>query len=212
MRQPLPEHISLADFTAWERLQTERFEWIDGVVVRCEGGSDEHACIITNLISALHIAVAYGPCFVRGSDRKLIPRDAEGNDLGSFYADLFVSCSPQDRRSNAAHFPRLVVEVVSPHVGAEFTSKKEAYLRSAKLVDYLVVDSTRRYVVRYSWPESGDDRTRLVTAEYRRGPVHLPSLGLEISFDAIYADTNVPAILHPIRIDDAIEDEIALDS
>ena len=78
MNQPLPENISLADFLTWERAQSDRYEWIDGTVVRCAGGTDEHAAISSNLNAAFHAAVGSGPCFVRGSDRKLVPRDASG--------------------------------------------------------------------------------------------------------------------------------------
>jgi Uma2 family endonuclease len=210
MNQPQPENISLADFLTWEQLQTDRYEWADGTVTRCAGGSFEHATIISNLNATFHAATGSGPCFVQGSDRKLVPRDVDGNDLGSLYADLFVSCAPEDRRGDAAHFPTLVIEVLSPHVGAEFTRKKEAYLGSARLMDYYIIDSTRRYVFRYAWQPTANGR-RLVTAEYRRGPVPVTTLGLAVTFDQIYAGTNVPAILHPIRSDDEEDAEVILD-
>ena len=212
MNQPLPENISLADFLTWEQQQSDRYEWIDGSVVRCAGGTYEHATIISNLNALFHTVTSGTPCFVQGSDRKLVPRDTGGNDLGSFYADLFVSCAPEDRRDDAAHLPTLVVEVLSPHIGAEFTRKKEAYLASARLTDYLIVDSTRRYVFRYAWLSLPTGARRLVTAEYRRGPVTASLFGLAITFDQIYAGTNVPAILHPVRSDDEEEDsEVILD-
>jgi Uma2 family endonuclease len=210
MNRAQPENISLAEFLTWEQQQQDRYEWIDGTITRCAGGSFEHATIISNLNAAFHGATGSGPCFVQGSDRKLVPRDSRGNDLGSFYADLFVSCAPEDRRGDAAHFPTLVVEVLSSHVGAEFTRKKEAYLGSPLLMDYYIIDSTRRYVFRYAWPQRAD-RGRLMTAEYRRGPVPIPKLGLAVSFEQIYAGTSVPAILRPIRSDDDEETEIVLD-
>lgn len=172
------------------------------MVVRCAGGTDEHAAISSNLNAAFHASVGSGPCFVRGSDRKLVPRDIRGRDLGSFYADLFVSCEPADRRGDAAHFPTIVIEVLSSHVGAEFTRKKDAYLGSARLTDYYVIDSTRRYVARYFWAPEVEERGRLFIAEYRRGPLPVPALGLELTFEQIYAGTSVPSIIHPIRPDD----------
>lgn len=210
MNQPAPENISLADFLLWEQQQADRYEWIDGMIVHCAGGSDEHAAIISNLNAAFHAAVGTGPCFARGSDRKVVPRDAEGNDLGSFYADLFVSCAPEDRRGDGAHFPTIVIEVLSRRIGEEFTRKKRAYLASAKLVDYLIVDSTSRYTYRFSW-KIENDRRRLITCEQRRGPLYVTALGLAISFDQIYAGTNVPAILHRIPVDDEDEAEIIVD-
>jgi Uma2 family endonuclease len=206
MNLPRPENISLEAFLAWEQLQADRYEWIDGTVIRCAGGSDEHAAIAANLIAAFHAAAGAGPCFVRGSDRKLVPRDAHGRDLGSFYADLFISCAPEDRRGGAAHFPTIVVEVLSQHGGSEFTRKREAYLRSARLTDYYIIDSTRRYVFRYSRPERAEDRGRIFTAEYHRGPVPVPALGLRIAFEQLYAGTLVPSILNPIGVDEEQEE------
>jgi Uma2 family endonuclease len=210
MNRPAPENISLADFLIWEQQQADRYEWIDGAIVRCAGGSDEHAAIISNLNAAFHTAVGTGPCFVRGSDRKVVPRGADGYDLGSFYADLFVSCASQDRRGEGAHFPMVVIEVLSKRIGEEFTRKKRAYLGSAKLIDYLIIDSTSRYMYRFSW-KLENDRRRLVTCEQRRGLLCVPALGLTISFDQIYAGTDVPAILHPITGNDEDESEIILD-
>ena len=148
---------------------------------------------------------------MRGSDRQLVPRDAHGRNLGSFHADLFVSCEAADRRGDAAHFPTIVIEVLSSHVGAEFTRKKDAYLGSARLADYYVVDSTRRYVARYFWALTAQTRGRLFTAEYRRGPVPVPALGLALTFDELYAGTSVPTILHPIQSDDEEASKIELD-
>ncbi len=211
MNQPQPKAISLVDFLSWEQQQTDRYEWIDGTVVRCGGGSYEHATIISNLNAVFHSAAGTGPCFVQGSDRKLVPRDLNGHDLGSFYADIFVSCAAEDRKGNAAHLPALVIEVLSAHVGQEFTHKKEAYLGSAQLLEYLIVDSTRRYVVRYAWQTTANGGRRLLTAEYRHGPVAMSTLGLSATFDTIYAGTNVSSILHPTLPYDEDEAEILRD-
>ncbi|MGH7728526.1 MAG: Uma2 family endonuclease [Vulcanimicrobiaceae bacterium] len=210
MNQPQPEKISLADFLAWEQAQSERYEWIDGTVVRAAGGSYEHATIISNLNAIFHAALDGGPCFVQGSDRKLVPRDRRGHDLGSFYADLFVSCAPEDRRGDAAHSPTLVVEVLSAHVGQEFTRKRDAYLGSAALVEYFIVDSTRRYIVRYSWQPAHGDRG-LFTTEYRRGPITVATLDLQIAFDQLYAGTTVAPVLQALGSDGEEDAEIFRD-
>lgn len=123
----------------------------------------------------------------------------------------FVSCAPDERRGGAAHFPTIVVEILAQHGGGKFTPEKEAYLRSARLPDYYIVDATRRYVFRYSRAENADDRGRIFAAEYHRGPVTVPAFGRTISFEQTYAGTPVPAILYPIRSDDGNEAEITLD-
>ncbi len=69
---------------------------------------------------------------------------SRGSALGSFYADLFVSCFPDDRKGNAAHFPTLVIEILFEHENGEFTKKRDAYMGSAQIREYVIIDSTRR--------------------------------------------------------------------
>ena len=198
MDQPFPEHISLSDFLAWEQTQQSRYEWVDGTVIQLGGVSDEHAAISANLTAIIRPALADGPCFVRGTDRKLVPKDAHGNCLGSFYSDLFVSCSPHDRKGPAAHFPILVIEILSDHGGGEFTKKRDAYMASARIKDYAIIDSTRQYAICYSWTQ---DR-RFAVREYYHGPLVLSSLDMAVAFSDIYAGTGVPFVLHPVHGDD----------
>jgi Uma2 family endonuclease len=197
MDQPIPQTINLQDFLAWESQQEKRYEWIDGIVVPMAGVSDDHSAISTNLTAILrpHIPAA-GPCFLRGSDRQLVPWDANRNPLGSFYADLFVSCSPDDRKGPAAHYPTLVIEILSEHSGGEFTKKRDAYMGSARIHEYLIIDSLRQYAIQYIWRER-----QFLVREYYLGPIAFESLSLLIPFQEIYASTNVPFVLHPIHPD-----------
>jgi Uma2 family endonuclease len=195
MQRPLPESISLSDFVEWESRQSERYEWVDGVVIPVAGVSDEHAAVSANLTAIIRPTLgADGPCFLRGSDRKLVPHGERGEALGSFYADLFVSCSAGDRKGGAAHFPTLVIEILSEN--GEFTKKRDAYMASAKIREYVIIDSTRQYAIRYFW-HNGD----FSSSEYYRGPLPLESLGLALTFADIYAGANVPFVLHPVRPD-----------
>jgi Uma2 family endonuclease len=197
VERPVPEAISLSDFLAWEGQQAERFEWIDGTVVHLDGVSDDHAAINANLTRLIREKLDAGPCFVRGSDRELVPFDENDIALGSFYGDLFVSCSAEDRKGAAAHFPCVVIEILSDHVGGEFTKKRDAYMRSAKIVEYIIIDSTRQYAVRYWWTA---DR-RLAAQDFYRGPLPLSSLDMNITFSQIYAGTSVPFVVHPVHDD-----------
>jgi Uma2 family endonuclease len=173
--------------------------------VLCRGGSDDHAAIAANLTAAFHAAVRNGPCVVRGSDRQLVPRNSENKDLGSFYADVFVTCAPEDRTGSSAHFPTVVVEVLSEHIGKEFTAKMWAYTRSAQLADYFIIESSTQAVHRYSWKTDTRGVRRLMWRYQRRGPVPVPSLGITLTFEQIYEKTTVPVILYPVTEDDETE-------
>ncbi len=207
---PHPERISLVDFLIWEQQQSERHEWIDGTIVPYAGVSYEHSTISQNVGTLFDAAVGDGPCTVHRSDRQLVPRDSLNNDPASFYADVFVSCAPEDRTGSCAHFPTVVVEVLSDHVGKEFTCKMRAYTQSAKIADYLIIESTARFVHRYSWKTVNGFR-RLMVCHQRRGPVVVPSLGISLTFEQIYAKTIVPVILHPVGGKDQDETEITRD-
>ncbi len=208
MDKPQPDHISLTDFLTWEQQQTERHEWIDGSIVLFAGVSYEHSMISQNLGTLFDAAVGDGPCTVHRSDRQLVPRDNLNNDLGSFYADVFVSCGPEDRTGSSAHFPSVVVEVLSDHIGNEFTSKMRAYTQLAKIADYLIIESSTQFIHRYSWKTDTNGKRRLMVCQQRRGPVAVPFLGLTLSFEQIYAKTSVPVILH--RVADEEETEIVI--
>jgi Uma2 family endonuclease len=207
MNKPQPEQISLAEFLLWEQGQTERHEWIDGAIVPYAGVSYEHSTISSNVTALFHAAIGDGPCTVHTSDRQLVPRDSSNNDLGSFYADVFVTCAPEDRTGSSAHFPSVVVEVLSEHIGREFTSKMRAYTESAKISDYLIIESATQFIHRYGW-ETKDGIRRLTLSQQRRGPVLVHFLGLTMTFDQIYAKTNVPALLQVGGISD---DETQID-
>lgn len=197
MDQPLPGAISLSEFMDWEARQSERYEWVDGVVVPIAGVSDDHAAISANLTAIIRPTLgADGPCFLRGSDRKLVPHNDRGIALGSFYADLFASCYPDDRKGNAAHLPTLVIEILSEHENGQFTKKRDVYMGSAQIHEYVIIDSTRQYAIRYEWRDRN-----FIVSEYYRGPLPLDSLNVILEFRDIYAGTTAPFVIHPIRAD-----------
>jgi Uma2 family endonuclease len=121
-------------------------------VLPIAGVSDDHAAISANLTAIIRPTLgADGPCFLRGSDRKLVPHNDRRIPLGSFYADLFVSCFPDDRKGGAPHLTTLVVEILSEPENGEFTKKRDAYMGSAQIHEYVIIDSTRQYAIRYEW-------------------------------------------------------------
>jgi Uma2 family endonuclease len=100
--------------------------------------------------------------------------------------------------------------VLSEHIGKEFTSKMRAYTESAKISDYLIIESATQFIHRYSW-ETTDGIRRLKLWQQRRGPVLVHFLGLTLTFDQIYAKTNVPVVLHQVGGKSDDETEILLD-
>jgi Uma2 family endonuclease len=81
-----PDVRSLADFLAWERQQSERYEWVSGVVRMMTGGTIDHNRIIRNVSEALARGLQGRDCEVFTSDVKVVSPAA---DL--MYPDVVVA-------------------------------------------------------------------------------------------------------------------------
>jgi Uma2 family endonuclease len=104
------------------------------------------------------------------------------------YPDLSVSCAPADQGDGGAVFltaPCLVVEVLSQGTAAyDRGGKYDFYRQVASLRDYVLVETAQRLVEMRSRGEHGQWTTR----QYGPGEmVDLPSLGVRLAVDAIYA-------------------------
>jgi Uma2 family endonuclease len=109
-----------------------KYEYIDGVARLMAGGTWAHDQISFNTRVALKEHFRTGPCFVSGSDmRVLIKKRASGKNL-YVYPDVTLSCNVADRKPTVTiiEMPRLVVEVLS--VGTE------AKDRGPKLKNYQI--------------------------------------------------------------------------
>ena len=127
-----------ADYLAWESVQAERHEYLDGEVFAMGGASDAHGTVAGNLFAALHAALRGTPCRPFIADMKV--QVAMANCF--FYPDLLVTCDPRDRLPEASHakqHPLLVVEVLSPST--------EAYDRGRKFALYRQLESLQEYVL-----------------------------------------------------------------
>lgn len=134
MSEPSRRIFSLDEFLRWEDRQEQKFELVDGQTVMMAGGTQAHALIAANIVSALRAALRGGPCRPSGSDLRL-PIPATGN---SRYPDVTVDCGRFDPAARDATEPRIVFEVLSDSTGW--------YDQTRKLRDYDAVPSIRQYV------------------------------------------------------------------
>jgi Uma2 family endonuclease len=70
MSQPLPKPWTVEDFLAGERRQTERYEFVGGVIRMMVGGSNAHTVIKDNLVGALRGCLRGQPCRALGEGPK----------------------------------------------------------------------------------------------------------------------------------------------
>lgn len=133
-----PQHLHVT-VEEYLRLDNESpdvcYDYIDGQLIKCAGGSPQHAEIAANVISILKP-------FLRGSSCHLFTSDVRIRFSASRYVhpDIAVSCDQRDWADpEAINYPSLVIEVLSPST--------EARDRGQKFADYRACSSIREYVL-----------------------------------------------------------------
>ena len=123
--------MSLDEFLAWEREQSERYEF-DGLVVRMmTGGSLDHSTITSNLWTALRDKLRGTGCRSFRGDAKVIANQ------GARYPDLSVTFSPIAGDDDIVPAPVVVIEIISPSTAREDRGRKK--------LDYFATPSIRQY-------------------------------------------------------------------
>src|SRR5437762_12214632 len=90
--------------------KSARYEYLDGEIRMLAGGSPDHSIIIANLTATIKGPLQGSPCRVYNSDVQL-----QLSKNRYVYPDITVSCDQRDQnQQEMRHYPRLVVEVLSP--------------------------------------------------------------------------------------------------
>ena len=180
--------MSLDEFLAWERGQPERYEFDGMVVTMMTGGSLDHSTIASNLRTALSSKLRGTGCLAFRGDAKVIANGAVS------YPDLSVTCSPVMGRDDVVPEPILIVEVVS--VSTERLDrgrKKLDYFATQSIRQYAIVEQDERLVDLYTRTEAGWINEVIIGD----AALTLSSIGVELSLDTIYEDTELDATRRP---------------
>ena len=182
MSEPLPKPWTVDDFLAWERLQPERYEFVDGVVRMMVGGSNAHTIIKGNLFAALRERLRGQPCRALPEGAKVVTATT------TMYPDALVVCGPIDLAEDQIRQPAVVVEVLSRSTeDHDRGAKWVAYREIEALRHYVLIAQGRRRVEVYS-RAGGDWTLRILEPP---DAVTLPAIRAEVSFDEIYEDSGV---------------------
>jgi len=176
--------MSVAEFLAWEREQPERYEYAGGVVTMMTGASLVHVTITMNIAFALRQSL-------RGSGCRPFTNDAKVLTGGSVrYPDITVTCTPFGGKDDIVPDPIVVIEVISPSTEREDRGhKKFDYFSTPSIQQYAIIEQDARRVDLYT--RSGDRWTdEIVEGD---ATLKLSSIGVEITLDAIYEDTELDA-------------------
>ena len=175
--------FTAADYLAWEPMQVDRHEYIDGEVFAMAGAEDRHVTVSMNLAFALRQHLSGSPCKTYMSDMRL--QVAAANSY--FYPDVLVTCSATDRASPTIKSePKLIAEILSPSTAAFDRGLKFSHYRHIHtLEEYLLIDLDSRLTDCY---RKGPDGLWVLNPFAAGETVHLASVGLDISADQLFAE------------------------
>jgi len=180
--------MSLDEFLVWECAQPERHEFVDGIIRVMTGASAGHVTIAMNLSSALREALRGTRCRPFGSDMKVI---ANGNIR---YPDVSIACKPVDDRADHLPEPVVVIEILSPSTAREDRGRKKIdYFATPSIRQYAIVEQDERLIDLYTRTDAGWIDEVVVDD----GTLTLSAIGVAISLDAVYEDTELDATRRP---------------
>lgn len=176
------QHMSAAEYLAWERGQLEKHEFHRGEVFAMAGGSVRHNFLANAIGAELRAAFRGKKCHVLSPDQKVAIVPGER----FVYPDAVVVCDGAETDSLAKDVlanPRILVEVLSPTTESYDRGEKwEAYQRLPSVKDYLLISQASVRVEHYQREADGSWKYRLLEAG---GTVTLTN-GATIAVDAVY--------------------------
>jgi Uma2 family endonuclease len=142
--QPHRTLMSVEDYLTLDRESVDaRYEYIDGYAYMMSGGTLNHSAISINVTSLLRSLLRDSSCRVYNSDARV-----HLSTMRYVYPDATVSCDERDRGTgDIIHFPRLIIEVLSPGTEAYDRGQKFIYYRTCPtIMEYVLVDTQRQVV------------------------------------------------------------------
>lgn len=175
--------MTVEEFIAWEELQDDRYEFLNGEITAMVGGTRNHSQIAGNI----HVALAYRlrgtPCRAYQAGLKVVTASAV------LYPDVFVTWSRMGGNDRIVAEPVVIFEVLSDSTARRDKVFENREYRSLDSVtqyvivdqDFALVDSYLRTAEGwlhegYSWPDD---------------VLPLPRLKLGLTLAEIYEDTEI---------------------
>lgn len=170
--------MTLIEFLAWEKQQTERHEFFGGETFAMVGGRARHNRVILNLASCIGDHLEGTTCQVFAGSMKVQFTD------GVLYPDLMVTCGKAEAGDEqAVTDPKLIVEVLSPGTrGYDQRDKFVLYRTLASLREYVLIDPTKRQVEVFTL---GDGGAWLMTDQTTAGVPSLASIGCKLLMELV---------------------------
>jgi Uma2 family endonuclease len=176
VQDPASKPLTYAEFVAYAQAHEGRFEYVDGQVVDMGIPTDAHQDLAFTLATMLSDHLKRVGCKVRIAGRLRTGKKEGSADRSP---DLLVISDGKPRK--------LVVEILSQIRGDDLTSKLAEYQAMNEFEEYLVLDSTHRWVRVYR----RNDGLFVFDADHIGGTVHLSSIDFSLDIDALYDDSGI---------------------
>jgi Uma2 family endonuclease len=181
MQEVLTQHLSTAEYLAWEEQQEEKHEYENGRIYAMAGASENHIIITDNCTAFLVPKLRGGPCRSFSSDMRV-----NITENIYYYPDLLITCDERDRlHRNHKSYPCLIMEVLS--------ESTEARDRGVKFAHYQTIESLQEYVLisqsaqRIEVFRRYNSKLWLLQTYTTGETIQLQSINLEIPIAEIYA-------------------------
>jgi len=187
--QPHPSFVTVEDYLGGEEHADVKHEYLGGVVYAMAGGTNDHAAISANAITALGTRLRGKLCRVFSSDAKV--RIELTDHTRFYYPDAQVVCSGTAGTERFQERPTIVVEVLSESTRrTDLGEKRDAYLAIPSLKALIFVESDRLTAIVYRRRAEGG----FTVEEYaeRQGVINLPEIEAALPLSELYEGVDLP--------------------
>lgn len=169
-----------AEYLAWEEHQTERHEYLNGVVLAISGGSYAHNQIIGDLAQEIGIRLLGTPCRKFTSSQRVRVVDANSY----LYPDVGIHCGePELTFGDSLLNPIALFEVLSPST--------EKFDRQDKFHRYQTIETLQEYFLVHQDRAKVEVFRRTSSGAWEPNPSST-SMGLEASFTQESVGITIP--------------------
>jgi Uma2 family endonuclease len=176
------------EYLELEHNSEDRHEFIDGALRLMAGTTEEHNDIVLNIATKLLPIARLKGCRVRAESVRL--RLPKGSKRKYYYPDVAVVCGPKGEDNRMIENPCFVVEVLSESTAdIDRVEKLETYQRIASIVQYVLVDQTRRKIEVYSRHED-----KWLYEMLEAGTFEVTCLETTMTLDEVYLGLELSAV------------------
>ena len=169
--------MTITDFLHWEERQELRYEFDGERPVAMTGGTQHHADIQANLITALRNRLRGTTCKAFGSELKIVV------DGSVRYPDAFITCTRSEGTATVAEAPVVVFEIVSPSSAVtDHVTKNLEYRDTPSIQRYVILEQST--IAAEVFTRNGNDWAGRIQGA--GSTLAIPEAGIEIPLDELY--------------------------